>query len=321
MAKFLSEEELYPLVQQKSAKARNVLWICSPYLGTDARRIFSQEILKNPPRDIRFIFRLNDRSVKRKEVNPYEMQYFLDHFKDSDIRTNNTFHAKIYIFDNSALVTSANLTKAGFQNNIEAGVLLERSEVEKAKDFFKKLWRNSVPLANLDDYKYAWRKSRTKGDFDNHSPKAKTKAHTRIKPWNDDVMNRWFIQVEGNMKKKTENKIIERTNWTNLGLMAGLHRKTYGGLKLGDIIYIHDLKSKGKSTTTIEESQLKDKRVIRTGEGLYHLGYEEKRVHRVKKSEFDNWLKIADIRKYEDALLDGKRLGSFNQLLSKKRKN
>jgi hypothetical protein len=50
----------------------------------------------------------------------------------TDIRLIKKLHAKIYISDSkTALITSANFTKSGLEDNIEAGVLLEGNEAEK----------------------------------------------------------------------------------------------------------------------------------------------------------------------------------------------
>src|SRR5271157_3706935 len=99
MNRFLSRGELYETIQQKSSETKEVLWVCSPNLGLNAHKIFSQEILKNPPTDIRFVFRVDDIAVKKGEVNPYEIQYFTEHFNSGSVRTHETFNSNIYVFD------------------------------------------------------------------------------------------------------------------------------------------------------------------------------------------------------------------------------
>ena len=65
----------------------------------------------------------------------------MEHFRNSSIKSHDTFHSKIYIFSDSALVTSANLTKTAFESNVEAGVLLDGLQVSEVKSFFEKsLW-------------------------------------------------------------------------------------------------------------------------------------------------------------------------------------
>ena len=81
MAKFLYSAELYETVLQKSLETKEVLWASSRSLSIGAHRVFSQEILNNPPADLRFVFRMNDFAVKEDEVNPYEVQYILQHYK------------------------------------------------------------------------------------------------------------------------------------------------------------------------------------------------------------------------------------------------
>src|SRR5262245_14764650 len=60
------------------------------------------------------------------------------------------FHAKIYIFENSALVGSANLTDAGMMANREAVVCLDRAEdhdaIEDVRALFAELWEDAQVL-------------------------------------------------------------------------------------------------------------------------------------------------------------------------------
>jgi phosphatidylserine/phosphatidylglycerophosphate/cardiolipin synthase-like enzyme len=190
MARFLTEKELYPEVKKRSKQTKNILWVCSPYLGTNAHEIFSEEIAKNPPKDIRLLFRLEKRLVEKGMVNPNEIEYFQMHIKNCQIRTNSIFHSKIYIFDDSALVTSANLSKTAFEKSIEAGVILTGQQVEKVKRRFERLWETSGPIGDLDDYKKAWKTTpMTSNTGDNHS-KPKVKNHTNVVAWDEDTENK-----------------------------------------------------------------------------------------------------------------------------------
>lgn len=56
-------------------------------------------------------------------------------------------HAKVYMADNeSAVVTSANLTATGLDRNIEVGALLTGSEVQNLARWFTRLWATAQPL-------------------------------------------------------------------------------------------------------------------------------------------------------------------------------
>src|SRR5665647_1902957 len=245
MNRLLCKTELYETVLQKSLGAKEILWVCSPSLGLGAHRVFSQEILKNPPADIRFVFRVNDFAVKEGKFNPYEMQFIMEHFQGAKIRSNENFHSNIYIFDNSALLTSATFTEDAFQSNIEVGVLLEGSDAEEIKSFFvESLWDISKPIGELKKYKLMWNLAQKTAKKVNLK---KTKPHTKIKDWTNDSVNTWFIGVSNWISAKSERKIKKETNWqTNLSVLGDVGYHFFSHVKLGDYAYIADLSKRGK---------------------------------------------------------------------------
>ena len=294
MARFLSCSELYETIQQKSLEAREVLWVCSPYLGSDAHEIFSQEIIKNPPADIRFVFRVNDVTVKRGEVNPYEIQYLIEHFKNSSIRSHDTFHSKIYIFDSSALITSANLTKTAFESNIEAGILLDGPQVDEVKNFFNKsLWENSKPVKDVKKFKRIWNIGKRSESTDYSG---KTKPHTKIEKWTDDYVSTWYFSIFSQMPRKTERKIQKEADWTKkLALVGDIGPDTFKQLKLGDLAFLADLTKKRLSRINVEFARVFDKSRVETDYGDLHFAYEVKKTYSIEKTGFDEMLKIANI--------------------------
>ncbi|HDZ9157079.1 phospholipase D family protein [Vibrio cholerae] len=57
------------------------------------------------------------------------------------------FHAKVYIADREkAIISSANLTHNGINNNIEVGVFLDGKEPAKLHDWFESIWSKASPL-------------------------------------------------------------------------------------------------------------------------------------------------------------------------------
>lgn len=318
MARFLSKQELYPTILNNSANAKETLWICSPYLGLDSHEVFSPKIMETPPKDIQFVFRLNMLSVRRGEVNPYEIEYFMEHFRRSSIRTNDAFHSKIYIFDDAALITSANLSKSAFQTNIEVGVLLQQEQVKKVKSFFESLWKISKPIRNLDGYKSAWNKAkgRRKTGEDQYSERPVT-PHTRIEPWKEDTANKWFIRVTEVMSDKTENALYEATHWAReCGLVVDIGRKTFESLRLGDIVYIFDFTDRNKNAVKIEEARIKDKRSMETDDGNYHFFYEKMNGSRIKKNEFDQLSEKAKLGKADEKVLDHKQANILKEAMA-----
>ena len=79
------------------------------------------------------------------------------------------FHAKIYLFDDAALLGSANLTDGGLQSNREAVICLDQAEdfeaIEEIRALFLELWESAPVLtpAVMSTFTAAWQASRPKG--------------------------------------------------------------------------------------------------------------------------------------------------------------
>ena len=319
MNRLLRKTELYETILQKSLGAKEILWVCSPSLGSGAHRVFSQEILNNPPADTRFIFRVNDFTVKEGEFNPYEMQYVMEHFKGAKIKSNENFNSNIYIFDNSALLTSATLTEEAFENNIEVGVLIEGAYVEEVKSFFNEsLWNISKPIGELKKYKMMWNLAQKTSKKVN--PK-KFKPHTKIKDWTNDFVNTWFIGVSHWLSLKSERKIKKETNWqTNLSVLGDVGYNFFSHVKLGDCAYIADLSKRGK--IGIELVRISDKARVETDEGDLHGAFETEKIYTLEREPFFEMLKNANISfKASEIILNDNQLNQLSiDLSSIKRK-
>ncbi|MGE5533349.1 MAG: hypothetical protein ACM3UN_03260 [Bacillota bacterium] len=292
MVKFLQKEQLYQTILQKSIETKDTLLVCSTSLGSGAHQVFSQEILKTPPADMRFIFPVNDLSVRRREVDPNEIQYLTEHFKGVSIRSSEIFHSNIYIFDNSALITSASLTKAAFETNVETGVLLEGAEAEEVTSFFNEsIWNSSKSIGDLKKHKLLWNLAqKTAKD----SPIKKIKPHTEIKDWTNSYINTWYIGVPKWLSPKFERKIKKVTNWsTNLSVLGDVGYNTFLQLKLGENAYLADLTRRGK--IIIQLIRIIDKARIETDEGDYHAAFETEKTYQMERDTFHQMLKTANI--------------------------
>ena len=104
------------------------------------------EILENEPR-VRGITVFNYPRFIRGASDIEAIQRLLDY--GSDLRSYGPLHAKIYIFDTAAVVTSANLTQRGLIGNEEYGVLIsdEKLLAEISRDF-ENLFKNSSKIHN-----------------------------------------------------------------------------------------------------------------------------------------------------------------------------
>jgi hypothetical protein len=314
MARFLYNAQLYQTILQKSSETKETLLVCSTSLGIGAHQVFSQEILKNPPADMRFVFRVNDLAIKQGEVNPHEIQYLTEHFKGISIRSSDNFQSNIYILDNSALITSATLTKAAFETNVEAGVLLEGTEAEEVKGFFNEvIWNSAKSVGDLKKYKHLW-------NFAQKKPKKssikKVKPYTEIKDWTNAYINTWYIGVPKWLSPKFERKIKKETNWpTNLSVLGDVGYNAFLQLKLGDNAYIADLTKRGK--IGIELIHIVDKARVETDEGDYHAAFEIEKAFILQREPFYEMLKNTNIKsKTSEIILNNDQLNQIATALS-----
>ena len=178
MAKFLSKGELYAAIKQKSSETRQMLWACSSPLGTGAHRVFSQEILKNSPPDVRFVFPINEAAVKEGEVSPHRNTVPpRAHRGERCKNPMSSLNANLYIFDDSAFVTSAGLTEAALDSETATGVMLtEPEEVDQIKDFFNQnIWQNAKSIGDLKKFKKTYNISPKKQPCKNQDNQPKSK--------------------------------------------------------------------------------------------------------------------------------------------------
>jgi hypothetical protein len=264
--------------------------------------------------DTRFIFRVNDFAVKEGEFNPYEIQYLMEHFKGAKIKSNENFNSNIYIFDNSALLTSATLTEEAFENNIEVGILLEGSDVEEIKSFFNEsLWNTSKPIGELKRYKIMWNLAQKNTKKVNLK---KIKPHTKIRDWTNTCVNTWFIGVSHWISSKSEHKIKKETNWqTNLSVLGDVGYNFFNHVKLGDFAYIADLSKRGK--IGIELVRISDKARVETDDGDLHGAFETEKIYTLEREPFYEMLKNTNIRfKTSETILNDNQLNQIAIVLS-----
>ena len=97
-----------------------------------------------------------------KVINSFKLSYFhrgasdLEALKSlinngASVKNVHNLHAKIFIFDNTAIVTSGNLTPGGLSNNWEYGIKIDNELVSQIRDDYIKLYNNDEnPVVNLD---------------------------------------------------------------------------------------------------------------------------------------------------------------------------
>jgi hypothetical protein len=136
--KLLSQQELVDEVRAKFNKITKRLWVASPFIGDweSVRRILGREWMDNSDIDVRLI--TDDANINAKAYKTVE------HFqRRGTVKTLKALHAKIYIVDNHAIVTSANLTGTAFFCRYEAGVLLSDSDAKYVNELYCLWWKKA----------------------------------------------------------------------------------------------------------------------------------------------------------------------------------
>ena len=97
-----------------------------------------------------------------KVINSFKLSYFHRGASDLNalkslidngalVKNVHNLHAKIFIFDNIAVVTSGNLTPGGLSNNWEYGIKIDNELVNQIRDDYLNLFNNDEnPIVNLD---------------------------------------------------------------------------------------------------------------------------------------------------------------------------
>ena len=120
MAKFLDTKGIAYHIDEIIKNAKSRLWLVSPYLQIDDR---TKQLLKE--KDGRAIKELV--MCARNEPKPDEKAW-LESLSFLEVKLNKDLHAKCYLNEEVALLTSMNLYQYSMVNNREMGVLVNRRE-------------------------------------------------------------------------------------------------------------------------------------------------------------------------------------------------
>jgi len=128
------------IVEELESKCGKSIQIISPYISDIERLVHIENCQK-----IQFIC-----DAYSNSCNPYTLESLISK-SYIEISTRSDIHAKIYIFNNSAFITSANATPNGIGiGTLEAAVkITEEDQLKEVNDWFEQLWVDS----NTDDVK------------------------------------------------------------------------------------------------------------------------------------------------------------------------
>jgi len=161
--------EIAKKIQNACNNINKRLWICSPFIGrlNSIEKILGSIMLKTNI-DIKLI------TDSRNKLDNDSLIFFK---RIGKIREIKGVHAKIYIFYNVSIISSANLTNSAFTKRQEIGIYLDKNETKNILELYEKWWKESV-------------------EFDFNIPLSKSsKSHKTSNTENrdNDLPNRWQI--------------------------------------------------------------------------------------------------------------------------------
>jgi hypothetical protein len=204
MGRFLSNRELWTEIR-KQANSSKVVTIVTGYLGTKP-----QALLKWPRNGV-VVADISADTVKYG-ICSAKGALALSKKGISVLQLKN-LHAKIYLFDRTAIVGSANLSEESSDRRVEAGVLLSGKEVKTVRTEVRRIKRSATLLDA--DILTAWAK---------HEPKRKRVATRPVGPSTDEpersMLNGsplWLVDTwktdpspaEERVRAKTSRKLAE----------------------------------------------------------------------------------------------------------------
>ncbi len=147
--KILYGSELVTELRKNCDRIKQRLWIAVPYIGglNTVRRIFGRPWIENSRLSIRLLTDTNEFSNFNSET--VKLFHQLGHIKHLE-----GLHAKIFITDNTCLITSANLTHTAFTKRHEIGIFLDEEHSAKTISIFTAWWNKAeeVPIININKY-------------------------------------------------------------------------------------------------------------------------------------------------------------------------
>lgn len=106
------------------------IYLSSPFIKESVAKLIVDN--KNESVDCKLLTKFTLSNMRGGGLDLSAVQSFKDN--DFSLKNIDNLHAKIFIFDHKAIITSANLTNGGLYSNLEYGVLLE-NETEIENDF------------------------------------------------------------------------------------------------------------------------------------------------------------------------------------------
>ena len=133
-------------------EAQTNVYLASPFIKAQTARLIAEHSRRKI--DFRYINSFKLANFHRG-ASDLEALKTLDKCKFKQKSVHN-LHAKLFIFDDRAIITSGNLTPGGLRNNLEYGILIQNEMAGEIKSDYLKIFNNlAYPKITLDVIKKA----------------------------------------------------------------------------------------------------------------------------------------------------------------------
>ena len=206
------------------------LWIAVPYIGgiKSVRRILGKKWLDNTNLSIRLLTDIN-------EFNHFNSETIKLFKNVGAIKHLPGLHAKIFIIDNTSLITSANLTNKAFSKRHEIGLFLNGTNSSKTISIFNAWWKKSESVSLSTLKKFQKRKFISSEESNN----SVVLPHLWNLPEDPGELNYWLKPIGVTNNPITEDRLFDSTH-------EKLHfsKQKPKGVKLDDILITYGVGAK-----------------------------------------------------------------------------
>jgi phosphatidylserine/phosphatidylglycerophosphate/cardiolipin synthase-like enzyme len=143
MVKFLETTGVTYELTELIKKSKEKLWLVSPYIEINDQ--IRGHIISSDARnvDIRVIF------LKDYKINPADLS-FLNSLKMKHLLECPNLHAKCYLNENTAIITSMNLYDYSQTHNREIGIKIDR-EIAEDKGLYDEIYQEMLSILNVSE--------------------------------------------------------------------------------------------------------------------------------------------------------------------------
>ena len=163
--KILYGSDLVNELRRNCDRIKNRLWIAVPFIGglDSVKKIIGRQWIDNNEISVKLLADID-------EFNNFNSKTVTQFYQQGEIKHLAGLHAKIFITDDTCLITSANLTNTAFTKRHEIGIFLDETNSAKAISIFNSWWKKAE---EVDDPNLMVFKSKADSTEDRSDPNTK----------------------------------------------------------------------------------------------------------------------------------------------------